>query len=272
MTHCILCRKPTSDEPEEHIVPESLIGDLQFNFGDVRPKDARLVLSNDEVCERCNIDVTSRLDEHLQKQLAVVKPFLNRVGTKRGRSATTILPGYYARGGTTGPQLLFNATGAAINYREVSIPPSELQRKGVESSFDPEAAAIHLRYSMKFTKRFLRGLHKIAFELLCKHKGADYVLHERFDGLREYVLRGKGTRWIATQRGNIASPEMFVPKLRLEPFLNDDNWIAGINLGGWYVVDLCPESDAMRGLAHNENAKARWLLFPGKIQVPAPTT
>jgi hypothetical protein len=109
-TNCILCRAPTSGEPEEHIAPEGLIGDLEFGSSDpTRPTAERLVLSDDEVCKKCNTERTSRLDEHLQKQLAFIKPFLNRVGTKRGRPATTILPGFYARGTSSGPEVVFNA-------------------------------------------------------------------------------------------------------------------------------------------------------------------
>jgi hypothetical protein len=272
MTNCILCRAPTSGEPEEHIAPEGLIGDLEFVSSDpTRPATERLVLSNDEVCKKCNTERTSRLDEHLQKQLAFIKPFLNRVGTKRGRPATTILPGSYARGGPNGPDVVFNAADIAITHEDDIIPPAKGEPRAVSSSFDESSGTIRVSYSMKFTKKFIRALHKIAFELLCKHEGAEYVLHERFDALRGYILRGTGVRWVAVLRGNVAGPSMWQPGFYLERH-GDDNWIVEVNLGGVYRIDLSTDSDAIRRVAHNEQAREQWQLFPVAVQVPPPAT
>jgi len=272
VTNCILCRAPTSGEPEEHIAPEGLIGDLEFVSSDpARPAAERLVLSEDEVCKKCNTKHTARLDEHLQKQLAFIKPFLNRLGTKRGRPATATLPGFYARGRSNGPQLVFNAADIAINQGENVIRPSKGQAGAVTSSFDEGSATIRVSYSMKFTKTFIRALHKIAFELLCKHKGPDYVLHERFDGLRGYILRGKGDRWVAVLRGDVAAPAMWQPGFQLHPDRND-NWIVEVKLGSVYRIDLSHDSDAIRRVAHNEEAREQWQIFPVAVQIPPPAT
>ena len=272
MTNCILCRALTNGEPEEHIVPEGLIGDLEFVSSDpTRPAAERLVLSDDEVCKKCNTERTSRLDEHLQKQLAFIKPFLNRVGTKRGRPATTILPGFYARGRSHGPEVVFNAADIPINQGDDIIPPANGKPRAVNSSFDESSGTIRVSSRMKFTKRFIRALHKIAFELLCKHEGAEYVLRERFDALRGYILRGTGVRWVAVLRGNVAEPNMWKPGFQLERH-RDDNWVVEVKLGGVYRIDLSPDSDAIRRVAHNEQAREQWQIFPVNVQVPPPAT
>lgn len=272
MSNCILCRAPTSHEPEEHIAPEGLIGDLEFVSTDpARPGAERLVLSEDEVCKKCNTERTSRLDEHLQKQLAFIKPFLNRVGTKRGRPATTMLPGFYARGRPNGPEIVFNAADIPITQGENVIPPANANTPAVKSSFDESSATIRVSYSMKFTKKFIRALHKIAFELLCKHKGAEYVLHERFDGLRSYILRAKGDRWVAVPLGNVAAPNMWKPGFQLHVDRNA-NWIVELKLGSTFNIDLSPDSDAIRRVAHSEEAREQWQIFPVDVQVPPPAT
>jgi hypothetical protein len=268
VTNCILCRAPTSGEPEEHIVPEGLIGDLEFVSSDpARPATERLVLSEDEVCKKCNTERTSRLDEHLQKRLAFIKPFLNRVGTKRGRPATTTLPGFYARGRSNGPEVVFNAADIAIHQGDNVIPSAKGKTRAVKSSFDESSGTIRVTYRVKFTKKFIRALHKIAFELLCKHKGAEYVLHDRFDALRGYILRGIGVRWVAVLRDNVAGPSMWRPGFQLERH-GDDNWIVEVKLGGVYRIDLSPDSEAIRRVAHNEQAREQWQIFPVDIQVP----
>ncbi len=96
MSQCIVCLETTCDEPVEHIVPESLLGDITFDTtspqGLIIP-ERRLVLENDEVCRRCNAKVLSPLDQYFQAQLGFLKVFWNAKGTKKGEPATMRRPG-----------------------------------------------------------------------------------------------------------------------------------------------------------------------------------
>jgi hypothetical protein len=159
----------------------------------------------------------------------------------------------------------------AITQGDDIILPAKGKPRAVNSSFDESSGTIRVSYNMKFTKKFIRALHKIAFELLCKHEGAEYVLHDRFDALRGYILRGTGVRWVAVLTGNVTGPSMWKPGFQLERH-RDDNWIVELKLGSVYRIDLSPDSGAIRRVAHNEQAREQWQIFPVDVPVPPPAT
>ena len=50
------------------------------------------------------------------------------------------------------------------------------------------------------------------------------------------------------------------------------NWIVELKLGSTFNIDLSPDSDAIRRVAHNEKAREQWQIFPVGVQVPPPAT
>ena len=113
--NCIWCLSPTSAaEPEEHIVPEGLVGGrplpLRIYGANPSVRDVRLVLDRGEVCGGCNAR-NGKLDDAVQGYFGFLKPALNRVGTKSGKPATAARPGMYAERRKDGVHVIINATG-----------------------------------------------------------------------------------------------------------------------------------------------------------------
>jgi len=88
-------------------------------------------------------------------------------------------------------------------------------------------------------KRFMRALHKIAFELLCFQKGAELVLDPAYDPLRRYILRGEGHREVVLTRSAEAGGwERPLFGLQYHPAW--PGWIGVIRLASTFYIDLTP--------------------------------
>jgi hypothetical protein len=102
-------------------------------------------------------------------------------------------------------------------------------------------ARITLQQPIRVNKRFMRGLHKIGFELLCFRKKAEFVLNRRFDPLRDYIRYGSGSRPILlSSSGNAGS---WTPNFTLKQIAGRDDWIAILQLAATFFIDLSPDND-----------------------------
>jgi hypothetical protein len=215
-SHCIFCRTEHSRrKAEEHILPHGLVGDRVFYRED--GYGARLVLDHGEVCRDCNTGFSS-LDSALQKSLGLLKPILNPVGTKRGRPARAQMPGVWAERRDNGPYFLFNSGAKPIRSPDGGlIHPAGVRedaaRLEVLGRSDDEAE-LRVKTPFPFTKKAFRALHKIALELVCFEAGFEAALEPRFDAVREYVRRSKGSRWVTfaspTDLERVAEPRASV--------------------------------------------------------------
>jgi hypothetical protein len=248
MTKCIFCLKPTRGEPEEHIAPEGLIGDTTFS---VTPGDGseitigRLVLEKDEVCQSCNNRELAPLDSYLQKQLGIFRIFLNAQGTKRGTPAKLERPGLYAEHGPSGPFFILNGESRQIHHSSGKVikpadgSPDAIQFRDVVRSGN--TLSMKVSQSVRMNKRFVRALHKIAFELLALQKGAAYVLEKRFEPLREYILKAKGNRRIGMTE-SLVHGSWERPHFHLEAIPSTEDWVARLGLGPRVYIDLSPSN------------------------------
>jgi hypothetical protein len=107
-------------------------------------------------------------------------------------------------------------------------------------------------------KRFLRGLHKIAFELLCLQKGRAVVLSSCYDPLRKYIFQGKGSREIvlttSADEGTWERPLFYVDRQ-----LGWPGYLAALVLGTCFYIDLSPENSFF-SRAHREDFAAAGLM------------
>jgi hypothetical protein len=211
----IFCKNPTDAEPIEHIVAEGLIGHQQFQvagYGLQPERELYLVLEEDQVCGACNRGPLAALDEYLQKQFGFLKVLWNPKGTKSGKPAKAERPGLYAIHRPDGPLIAINAEAKKVFAGDgVVIQPSKGHPESVRlESLDVNGrlASISFSQPMRMNKRFIRGLHKIAFELLCLQQGWEYVVDSRFDPIREYIIHGKGNRGIVFSNDPVGTPEM----------------------------------------------------------------
>jgi hypothetical protein len=242
---CIFCLSATGREPVEHIFPEGLVGhrSLQVAPGSDSPK--YLILEGGEVCRKCNHKLGG-LDEYLQEQFGFLRAYWNSVGTKKGNPASAFRPGMYAVHTPNGPDLHINGEDHQVSTPDgVRIPPAASREDAVRvTSFQVEGqrAMISFEQPVRMNKRFVRALHKIGFELLCFRNGADFVLEQQYDSIRDYILRGRGNRDIAIGESSpVGSWEQPFVRLRHEPSWT--GWLAIMRLGVDFYVDLSPGND-----------------------------
>jgi hypothetical protein len=274
---CIFCLKVTGpNEPVEHIVPEGLIGEQVFyqKIGEIIvPCNQRLVLVNGEVCGSCNRHFGQQLDSHLITQFGLLRTFWNRVGTKSGNPATAARAGMYAKRNRDGPHIILNAGVRAITAPDgVKVLPASGHPMSVRSSDfhrDGPYASVRFTMPMRLNKRFVRGLHKIAFELLCLQKGRSLVLASDYDPVRDYVLRGKGSREIvfttSAEEGTWERPWFY-----LDRQLGWPGYLVALILGVCFYIDLSPGNSFFLRARREELVAAslmRWSDRDGGRQV-----
>lgn len=259
--HCIFCMNPTANEPVEHIAPEGLIGHQQFQVSSQLDREVYLVLDKDQVCGRCNRGPLKDLDEYLQKQFGLLKVLWNSEGTKSGKPAKAERPGLFAVRRPDGPYVGINAeTKKVMTDDGVIIQPTRSHPQAVRlEKLEARDNIAKVRFSqpMRMNKRFIRGLHKIAFELLCFQEGLEYVLNSRFDPIREYVLYGKGSRDIVFSIDPVGTWEK--PFFRMHAVPGTQDWVAELNLGAAFFIDLSPGNDLYKR-ANVDELKASNLL------------
>ena len=226
-------------------MPEGLVGEqpFQVSFGSIIAEPRKLlVLDHDEVCRRCN-NKLGGLDDYLQDQLGFLRTYFNPVGTKSGRPASAARKGMFAQRKADGPHVSLNAEAHTVVTADgVRIaPPSDdpMAVRVTDFKVDGRIVSMTIHQPTRMNKRFVRALHKIGFELLCLNRGAEFVLHEKFDPLRSYILRGQGSRdMVLTTSAEVGSWERPLFGLRHDP--SWPGWLAVIRLGGIFYVDLSP--------------------------------
>lgn len=256
MRRCIFCLEPTNNEPDEHIVPESLVGDRPFSYKFRGPHGSRtipavpLVLDQDEVCGACNKGVLAKLDGYLQKQLGVFKAWMNPIGNKRGRPVKVIRPGLFATNIDGHPHLVLNASDKKTVTRDgIIVPPTD---GGVMSikihPFREEGGAVAFTFTqpMRINKRFVRALHKIAFEMLClsQHEAdPERLLDPAYNPIRDYVLKGRGRRCILVDVTPTPLDRLRVTTVKITSAGDPLASYGDISLGGLqFKVDLTPDN------------------------------
>lgn len=267
ITTCIFCGSLTGREPVEHIVPEGLVGDQRFEVTQgsiVTPVPQRLILENDEICGRCNQRL-GKLDSYLIDQCGFMRTLWNRAGTKSGRPATAVRHGMYAWRGHDGPQLFLNSWRRPVLTREgVKVQPagtSELAVRVEKLEIHRHTGRVVFQQPMRLNKRFMRAIHKIAFELLCLQKGAAFLLGPNFDLLRAYILRGEGNRnVILTTSAPVGGWE--APFFGLEHRPGWPGWLATVRLGITLFVDLSPDNDLVAMVKMAQLRQNGMMLWP----------
>ncbi len=243
--NCIFCGTATSQEPREHIVPEGLVGHQPFEikFGSIVAAPKRLLLlDHDEVCRRCN-NRLGMLDQYLLQQLGFLRTYWNPIGTKSGKAATAQRRGMYAVARSEGPHIVLNMESHAIVTPEgVRINPADKDELAVrvkDFKVNGRIATMTIQQPVRMNKRFMRALHKIAFELLCFQKGPELVLDPAYDPVRSYILRGQGNReMVLTRSAEAGGWEQ--PYFGLQHELAWPGWLATLRLASTFYIDLSP--------------------------------
>jgi hypothetical protein len=136
-----------------------------------------------------------------------------------------------------------------LKYHPDAIQLKRFEKRGIiaDTSFDQP---------MRVNKRFVRALHKIAFELLCFDQGPEYVLDHRFDPVREYIRYGRGHRSILLDKGPVDIREK--RSLGLYQFPGTQDRVAQIAV---FFVDLSPENHIFENADGSKLAEERFVRW-----------
>jgi hypothetical protein len=149
----------------------------------------------------------------------------------------------YAETRADGPHVALNMEAHAIVTPEgVRIAPAgneELAVKVRDFKVNGRIATMTVQQPVRMNKKFMRALHKIAFELLCFQKGAELVVSPAYDPVRNYVLRGQGNReMVLTRSAEAGGWER--PRFGLQHDPSWPGWIGIIRLASTFFIDLSP--------------------------------
>lgn len=163
ITPCIICKSvENSFKSVEHIFPDSL-------------GNSDLILEKGFVCDICNSEILSKIDEDLQKfsPIAILKVFYTPF-TKSGK-----LP--------------------SANFQNMSIVKSrankiDIKFKDMSTKLRKEKLSGNIyKFNTTFrsgpfnTINVLRSLYKIAYETLALKNGKDFILSDRYEITRAFI-------------------------------------------------------------------------------------
>jgi hypothetical protein len=170
--------------------------------------------------------------------------FWNTIGTKKGKPASVHLPGVHALRTAAGLEITLNVESRPIYNKDgIRVDPGDARRgvlaEGTEVD-DHGVVTTAFSSEIRFNKRFFRGLHKIAFNLICHHKGASYLLDSRFDPVREYVRWGRGSRYLVLSKQS-RGPQNYTPlHFHLESVPSRGAWFVNLEMVTQFWVEIGP--------------------------------
>jgi hypothetical protein len=166
----------------EHILPEALGCPEQ------------LVLEKG-VCCKCNNN-NGKLDR------ALLKPFefitvINSIPRKRGRKPTISQHSTFASGyDGNGPSLFFNrerfAVETPLGKKLGAFSNSDVIERFAIDHLEAGKVKLEITQRLVFDRQAVRGLFKIALELIGFYEGLGSVRQPEFDLVRDYVMHNKG--------------------------------------------------------------------------------
>jgi len=254
MTVCIWCKSSDNPASEEHIFPDALGCPDALRF------------TNGEVCRPCN-NGNGRLDRALIAQL---EPFSFMAGVPRKHGRPPVIEhrkNLWADSASGEPTISINTTRQPIRDEERMIGPVSRSPWTVASTSETveDQGKVSLSFTFVGGRNFVRGLHKIALELLAFHRGTEIVLTDRYDPIRAFVVQDQGARQIiygmaGSEYVNHDFPPLVYP---------DERFALAFRIAHFHFwVDLSPDHSLI-GPATDELRRtvgqADWVLHPPKL-------
>lgn len=226
MSKCIWCSNESTGYHVEHIVPEPL--GCPDNF----------VLTNEEVCIKCNNGL-GHIDQAVIDDFDF-SAFMAGIPRKGGKP-----PIISSRGnvkGTvsdSGPEISFNMEKqAVIDHTGKELAGFRNRERDINACFDRSGKQGKVGFSVEFgrRKKFIRGIFKIAFSALTYFVGASETRKDKYNVIRQYVRKGKGTRHVIFGRAEKSEyHHSFKPPLKSQ---SGDYVVQFILCGIMFIVDL----------------------------------
>ena len=184
MAQCIWCKEAGTPRAVEHIIPEALGCPDGF------------ILSGGAVCRACNNGL-AHLDQAVVDDLDVLA-FMNNVPRKRGRPPQIRNRGnVVATRGPAGPEISFNMNPYAVTGHDgTKLAALGNSDRNIRASLERDGRLATVSFSVTIgqSKKFVRGIVKIALSSLAYFLGRDLALSAEFDPARTFVREGVGAR------------------------------------------------------------------------------
>lgn len=192
---CIWCLESANGKHEEHIIPEALGCPPGF------------VLPGTVVCRKCNNGLAD-LDQAVIDEFDF-RVFMAGVSRKKGRP-----PVIRSRGNVVatveqdGPTYTFNMDPVPVAAHDGSrLAPYRGSKRDIRAKFTKEGNVASVSFDIPFgqSRKFLRGITKIAFSSLAYFLGAPLARSPAFSAVRRFVKYGVGNRHLLLTFGNDAT-------------------------------------------------------------------
>ncbi len=183
-TRCIWCHGPSEGRHVEHIIPEVLGCPTDF------------ILPAEFICQSCNNGL-GHLDQAVADDFDFIS-FQAGIPRKKGKPGKIASRGnVYGFRSANGPEIFFNMdpipTVASDGTHVAGYRGFE---RDVKATFEKEGPYARISFQVTFgkTKKFQRGIFKIALSSLAHFVGPSELYKPKYDRLRQYVCKGSGTR------------------------------------------------------------------------------
>lgn len=177
---CIWCGKQNVIYSIEHILPEAL--GCPPNF-----------LLKGAVCAECNNGL-AYLDQALLKQYELIT-FFKGVPRKKGKAPTVeSWAAMRGRRGPHGPEFMVNAGPGRCDAWGKPLAAANASNGITDAKIERFGDVGKVTFSVTFgdDPRFIPSIYKVAVSALAHWHGPAFVLNEKFDPVRRFVLTGKG--------------------------------------------------------------------------------
>ena len=181
---CIWCLEHADGKHEEHIIPEALGCPAGF------------VLPSTVVCRKCNNGLAD-LDQAVIDEFDF-QVFMAGVPRKKGKPPVIRSRGnVVATAEKNGPTYTFNMDPVPMTAHDGSrLAPYRGSKRNIRAKLVKEGNASRISFDIPFgqSRKFLRGITKIAFSSLAYYLGAPLARSPAFFAVRNFVKQGIGNR------------------------------------------------------------------------------
>jgi hypothetical protein len=224
---CIWCKQPSNKIAKEHIIPEALGCPNGF------------WLQNGEVCESCNNNL-GYLDQAVINEFDLLTFHYGIPRKKNNKPAVLCRGNLVAKFIRNGPMLFINMDRESQFIDGNLIGGFGKSKRNIKANIDNKDNIFRLTFSTTIgdSRKFIRGILKIALSSLTYFIGYKEVLSTKYDKIREFVKNDKGDRVIFMGKSNDLEYRHQV----WPPYKFEDNFVVIFRLGiVEFFVDLSPE-------------------------------
>jgi len=247
---CVWCKRNNVEMSLDHIIPRAVGCPPGFVL---------------KICKTCHPKL-SNLDLALAESFDFLRFRFNIKGKDGKDPVITGRTNLYARYGKNGPEIHVNIGKEKVETFYKVLNPYQGKAIDVKANITElpgKMAYIKIEGNIGHHPKLSRALHKIALESVAYFLGVEAVLHEKYDQVRDFVLKGNGNRVIF-----LLAPSRWEYKNIVEaPYIDEEgNYCVFMKIAGIIaIVDLSSNQmhvPTIKNYLFNTYGKRGWLWLP----------